>query len=441
MKTFYPTVLKTVILFFFFTISFNSLIAQCNYASGGNGVSVYAKNPITMDGSMNDWTTYLNDPDNNTYDNLVKDLDGPISDKGRDLSRVVTTQDASNLYVYISREGSTNNTIDLLIYLDINQNDAMDLNEPVVHFNWSGSNRLIQGRILNYIPAATATMNRISLNMDGAALGGTLTVRTNFTSVGTGSLDGLSMEAQVPFSLLSQITNGATINSLKSGQNFKFHISSINGNISSIPGKNSINDNFGGCVIAPIQNGILPVNVLNFAASLKNEIVYLNWTATEYKNFSHFILQKSTDGKNFSDVVMFMADAFQATAINQYQYKDDVKKEQSSNIYYRLQLVDVDGSYEFSSIKTIQLNKGQAFQVQTYPNPAVNQLNVQVPASWEKQTIRYEIYSTNGMLVQQLQNNNGTQQQNINVSMLQTGNYILKVSNGKNSYTTKFIKY
>jgi hypothetical protein len=167
----------------------------------------------------------------------------------------------------------------------------------------------------------------------------------------------------------------------------------------------------------------------------------MNWTATDYKNFSHFILQKSTDGKNFSDVVVFMADASEATAINQYQFKDDVKNIISANIYYRLQLIDVNGSYEFSSIKTIQLKKEQIFQVQTYPNPAVNQLNVQVPALWEKQTILYEIYTTNGMLVQRLQNNNGTQQQNINVSMLQTGNYILKASNGKNSYTTKFIKY
>lgn len=441
MKTFYPSVLRITVFLFVFTVSFNSLHAQCNYTSGGNGVSVYAKTPLVMDGSMNDWSSYLIDPDNTTYDNLIKDLDGPISDKGRDLTRTVFTQNASDLFIYIARAGSTTNTIDLLIYLDINQNDAMDLNEPVIHLNWSGSNRLVQGRILNYIPAANATLNSISKNLDGASLGGTLSIRTNFVSVGLGTADGLSLEASLPFSILTQISNGLPIKSLKSGQNFKFHISSINGNISSIPGKNAINDNFGGCIIAPVLNGILPVSVLNFTAILKNEMVHLNWTATDYKNFSHFVLQKSTDGKNFTNVAVYMAQTSESNAVNQYLYKDVVKNTQTDKIYYRLQLVDVDGSFEYSNIKSVQLKNEQLIQIQTYPNPAVDQLNVLVPAAWEKQTITFDIYTTTGMLVQRIQNNNGTQQHTINVSQLHTGNYILKVSNGQNTSTGKFIKY
>ena len=55
-----------------------------------------------IDGNMSDWASYLSDADNNSYDNTnAIDLDWPISDAGRDLTRLTFTEDASNLFLYI----------------------------------------------------------------------------------------------------------------------------------------------------------------------------------------------------------------------------------------------------------------------------------------------------------------------------------------------------
>jgi hypothetical protein len=225
---------------------------NCNYASGGNGIASASAAAITIDGNMADWAPYLNDPDNNSYDNTSSiDLDAPISDAGRDLARFTFTEDANNLYIYLQRAGSTNNSVDMIFYADIDNDGSMELNEPVIHINWSGSNGNVSVSSNNYIPSLTSLLNSITANLDGSSLWGSLLYRSNIGQTGKGSVDGKSVEIKIPFAQLTQLgILGNVINQLSFGQDFKFHVSTINGNISSIPGLNSINDNFGGCLKA-----------------------------------------------------------------------------------------------------------------------------------------------------------------------------------------------
>lgn len=444
MKTIYTSVQKTVIaLFIISTSAFFSLTAkaQCNATTGSNGFSVYAVNPITINGDMSDWNYYFQDADNTSMDN-VTDLDAPIADAGRDLVKLTFTQNLTTLFINIERAGSSNNTVDIIFYVDINNNDQMELNEPVVHLNWSGSNRRVDVRILNYIPSSTATQNSLSLNLDGSKMGGTLDTRTTFVERGTGAIDGKSMEASIPLSLLTQVNgSGTVINQLQSGQSFKYHLSSINGNISSVPGANSINDNMGGCLIAPKAGSSLPLTLLNFDAILKSEKVNLNWATTEHKNFSHFVLQRSTDGKNFKDVMTLMTDNSTTSSVNQYNYKDDVSQISTTVVYYRLQMVDLDSKYEYSPIRLVRLNASNMVQIQTFPNPVTSELRVTIPANWQEKTTTYEIYNSNGSLVNRTQIARAVQVQQLNVQTLGSGNYIIRVTNGQEVSTSKFVKY
>lgn len=443
METRYPTVVKTVLILLssLFVFSAQSAKAQCNYTAGGNGVSLFATSPVVINGDMSDWVSYLNDADNNTYDN-GPDADAPIADAGRDIVRMTSTQNLTNFIIYLERAGSTNNSVDIIVYLDINNNDLMEINEPVIHLNWSGANGKVQGRILNYIPSATLLLNSLSSNLDGKSLGGTLTPRTTFVDLGFGSADGRALEASIPFTLLTQ-TNllGGTINQLQPGQNFKFHISTINGNISSVPGVNSINDNFGGCIIAPVFNSSLPLTLLNFDAILKTEKVNLNWSTTNHKDFSHFTLQRSTDGKNFKDVMVLMTDVTDFSTVHQYAYKDDIAGVNANVIYYRLQMVDADSKFIYSPVRMVRLNAVTAVQIQAFPNPVTTELRVTIPISWQEKNVTYEIYNSNGSLLSRVQKNNAVQIQQLNVSSLGSGNYIIRVTNGQEMSTTKFIKH
>lgn len=185
----------------------------------------------------------------------------------------------------------------------------------------------------------------------------------------------------------------------------------------------------------------LPLTLLNFGATLKAEKVQLNWLTTNHKDFSHFILQKSTDGKNFKDVMTMLTDATDFSAVHQYAYKDDVTGANATVIYYRLQMVDADSKFEYSPIRMVRLNAVTAVQIQAFPNPVTSELRVTIPISWQEKNVTYEIYNSNGSLLSRVQKNNAVQIQQLNVSSLGSGNYIIRVTNGQEISTTKFIKH
>ena len=185
----------------------------------------------------------------------------------------------------------------------------------------------------------------------------------------------------------------------------------------------------------------LPLTLLNFGAILKTEKVHLNWSTTNHKDFSHFVLQRSTDGKNFKDVMTMMTDATDFSTVHQYAYKDDVSNTNATVIYYRLQMVDANTKFEYSPIRMVRLNAVTAVQIQAFPNPVTSELRITIPISWQEKNVTYEIYNSNGSLINRVQKNNAVQIQQLNVSSLGSGNYIIRVTNGQEMSTTKFIKH
>ncbi len=185
----------------------------------------------------------------------------------------------------------------------------------------------------------------------------------------------------------------------------------------------------------------LPLTLLNFDATLKSEKVNLSWSTTNHKDFSHFVLQRSTNGRDFKDVMTMMTDATDFSTVHQYAYKDDVSNANATVIYYRLQMVDADAKFEYSPIRMVRINAVAAVQIQVFPNPVTSELRVTIPISWQEKNVTYEIYNSNGSLINRLQKNNAVQIQQLNVSSLGSGNYIIRVTNGQEISTTKFIKH
>jgi hypothetical protein len=187
-------------------------------------------------------------------------------------------------------------------------------------------------------------------------------------------------------------------------------------------------------------NGSLPLTLLNFDAILRTDKVNLTWITTEHKDFSHFVLQRSTDGKNFKDVMTLMTDNVTSSSVNQYNYKDDVSG-MSNVVYYRLQMVDVDTKFQYSPVRMVRLNAANTVKIQTFPNPVTSELRVTIPANWQEKTTTYEIYNSNGSLVKRTQIARAPQVQQLNVQSLGSGNYIIRVTNGQEVSSSKFVKY
>ncbi len=98
----------------------------------------------------------------------------------------------------------------------------------------------------------------------------------------------------------------------------------------------------------------LPVEFLFFRGFADDCKAQLHWaTATEQDN-SHFIVEKSTDGRNFQEIGK--VDGQGTTAEEQY-YSFIDKRLRSEKTYYRLKQVDYDGTYSYSNIAVISLKK------------------------------------------------------------------------------------
>jgi hypothetical protein len=121
---------------------------------------------------------------------------------------------------------------------------------------------------------------------------------------------------------------------------------------------------------------VLPVEVVDFKASLENDrTVSLTWTTASEINTEKFEIERSIDGTRFESIHAVEAQGF-TSAVQHYRYFDQPNF--TGSIYYRLKMVDLDGSFAYSRIVTVQVAALKAaFQV--YPNPGRGKFHLAVP--------------------------------------------------------------
>jgi hypothetical protein len=107
----------------------------------------------------------------------------------------------------------------------------------------------------------------------------------------------------------------------------------------------------------------LPVNLLTFTAAKFEESVNLTWKTANETAFSHFEIQKSVDAKEFGPVA-----SVKGSQTSIYNYTDANPIEGIN--YYRLNMVDVDGSNKLSKVIALTFEKGGSYIA--IENPAKN---------------------------------------------------------------------
>lgn len=95
----------------------------------------------------------------------------------------------------------------------------------------------------------------------------------------------------------------------------------------------------------------LPIELDYFTADQQGTRNTLRWRTLSEENTSHFIVEHSTDGLNFSELGSVKARGFSTTPI-EYVFSD---KNQFPVVYYRLKSVDNDGTYSLSDITMVKL--------------------------------------------------------------------------------------
>ncbi len=181
----------------------------------------------------------------------------------------------------------------------------------------------------------------------------------------------------------------------------------------------------------------LPVKLASFSVAVKENEALLSWSVeNQDANSSHFEIERSANGKDFSQVAMVNATN---NTKQSYSFTDN-DPSLSGSVYYRLKMVDKDGQFAYSEIKSVQFaNTG--FSVLVYPNPiqSVSKLRVNLE---KPQVIKVTITNSTGSSVQQFQINGqrGMNEKSINLSTAPAGSYMIRIQSGFNSKVISVIK-
>jgi hypothetical protein len=112
----------------------------------------------------------------------------------------------------------------------------------------------------------------------------------------------------------------------------------------------------------------LPIELVEFEARPNGDQVDLTWVTASEINSDYFLIEKTQDGTNFTEVAKVEAANFSNNTLN-YSSVDLNPYEGLS--YYRLKEVDNDGQFEYSELRPVQFSKVTASDqgIEIFPNP------------------------------------------------------------------------
>ena len=176
---------------------------------------------------------------------------------------------------------------------------------------------------------------------------------------------------------------------------------------------------------------VLPVQLLDFTATKQKTSVLLQWKVDNEINLSYYQIERSTDGNIFKVLGKVSAQAGNST-IKNYNYTDTDPG--NGKNYYRLKMVDVNGTFSYSPIR--EINFAISSIVLLYPNPVHSELKIQV---YKNNTLANTatLYSLYG---QKLLTKVFSGSVSLSLNALPAGTYIVLVNDGENEKAYKVVK-
>ncbi len=165
----------------------------------------------------------------------------------------------------------------------------------------------------------------------------------------------------------------------------------------------------------------LPIKLLAFTAQAVGESVEVRWQTTEEITNQYFVVERSANGTNFSDVGRVAADPA-LVAIHAYQFVDESPLAGTS--YYRLRQVDTDGTETKSFVAMVQ--RWGNMPIRFFPNPAAATVYVEIPAS-AATSVRLALFAADGREVK-FSSVIGSTSVALEVGTLPAGVYLLEVT-------------
>ena len=190
----------------------------------------------------------------------------------------------------------------------------------------------------------------------------------------------------------------------------------------------------GGFSDANLVSSSLPISLIDFQLKRSNNNVLLSWETESEVDFSHFELEHSKDGSYFYTIAKVNG-SNQSTG-NKYNHTH--RNVAFKNNYYRLKLIDKDGTYKYSNILTDNLDDAE-LPFAIYPSVTTGN-TIRASFSNVLKGALLRVINVNGQAISTFNLQEGVNYQNIETTHLAKGVYLVILLNQGKIETKKFVK-
>ncbi len=204
---------------------------------------------------------------------------------------------------------------------------------------------------------------------------------------------------------------------------------------------NGINGFSGGTAAITINKNALPVAVSSFEVQDNGCNALLQWSSESETDFSHYIVERSTNGIDFEFVQQILS--LKLTGTTGYSYTDE---NINGEMFYRLKMLNLDGTYKYTDIILVSTScENQISNLNLYPNPiGFKSSNLNVSFINKKESVVWiTISNLNGTELMKFPTDAmiGDNTVGIDISNINAGTYIVAIQKSKGKVLSKqFVK-
>jgi len=179
---------------------------------------------------------------------------------------------------------------------------------------------------------------------------------------------------------------------------------------------------------------VLPIELASFTAKYNDtkDVNDLAWETQTEINSDRFEIERRHETE--SEFYYIGEEQAEINSLNRVEYNyADADIEMNGDYFYRLKMIDIDGTYEYSEIRVATVERGTVISTSIYPNPAMRYINLDIE-SGERADVTATLLTDEGRLVRANAINQtvdaGFSNLSIDLDNVPGGAYILRVEVG-----------
>ncbi len=201
----------------------------------------------------------------------------------------------------------------------------------------------------------------------------------------------------------------------------------------------------GGGGVGPDNSGIftntnnpLPVELINFTATLNGNQVDVSWQTASEINNDYFIVERASDQQSATELGMVDGNGT-SSQLHSYLFTDLSPNPEMN--YYRLRQVDFNGALHYSEWVSVEFIPAENY-ISIFPNPSSGIFGIQFSA-YEDQTVLVTVTDVTGRLVNEQHVNIAMKEQlfSTDISAQPGGIYFITITTQQAKSVYRLVKY